>query len=154
MTTMQMTDLDSVDAVEVGARIAERRKNRQFSQADLSSVMPFYGRRISQSVISRWESGRDLPDAEEIAALAENLGTTAEWLLTGEGVSGAFDDPSDWCESCGRAEPIAPDGGYRTCQECWHHWPTKADFVADVRKWGEDEDPDAQTMCPLCAHDW
>jgi hypothetical protein len=57
-------------------------------------------------------------------------------------------------------EPI-PEGAFKVCAECWHCWPTKAAFVADVqamsRETGAGDYPyDLADLpfCPLCAHDF
>jgi hypothetical protein len=67
-------------------------------------------------------------------------------------------------------EPYTPGVDYLACGECWHVWPTEADFRRDVDQlcaemnnspWRESE-PDWVTptdlskvySCPLCSHDF
>lgn len=66
-------------AVEIGQRIAVRRRYLQYTQSDVASVVGF-----SQGYVSKWEGGRVAPSAEQIEALARELAVTVEWLLTGE----------------------------------------------------------------------
>lgn len=77
------------------------------------------------------------------------------------------------CFEHGVDESFTPGVDFLACGECWHVWPTQADFQKDVEKlyeemnnlqWREIDDPEwivpsrATTAnifsCPLCAHDW
>jgi len=65
-------------------------------------------------------------------------------------------------------EPYTPRVDYKACSECWHVWPTEADFLADVANTYRDiyqGEPEALAAalarpaddwfhCPLCAHDF
>ena len=68
-------------------------------------------------------------------------------------------DPGCWWHG---PEPI-PEGAYKVCGECWHCWPTAADFEADAQKMideiGGMTSPwpgglTTLTFCPLCSHDF
>lgn len=57
-------------------------------------------------------------------------------------------------------EPI-PEGAFKVCAECWHCWPTKEAFEADVRAMlmelgavGYPRPLADMPYCPLCAHDF
>lgn len=55
-----------------------------------------------------------------------------------------------------------PDGGYRSCGECWHVFRTAADLLGEhnrisqqARPGRRDEtDPGRVFCCPFCCHDW
>lgn len=58
-----------------------------------------------------------------------------------------------------RDEQWPADGAYQFCFECGHAWPTREDFVADVRQMeahleGARPPADNLPFCPLCAHDF
>lgn len=67
-------------------------------------------------------------------------------------------------------EPYTPGVDYKACGECWHVWPTEADFRRDVQllaeqmntsrfrgdspAWVVPDDLSTVFACPLCAHDF
>jgi transcriptional regulator with XRE-family HTH domain len=63
----------------LGARIRDFRKSQGFTQQSLADAVG-----VSMHSIFRWESGERVPDAEDLAKLAEVLGTTVSYLM-GEG---------------------------------------------------------------------
>ena len=79
-------------------RLKELRKLRGLSQAALSQLLG-----VSQQAVGKWETGRSTPDPQTVAAIAAELGVSADYLLGVEG------------EAPARRGPVAP---YRAAQEC------------------------------------
>ena len=79
-------------------RLKELRKPRGLSQAALSQLLG-----VSQQAVGKWETGRSTPDPQTVAAIAAELGVSADYLLGVEG------------EAPARRGPVAP---YRAAQEC------------------------------------
>lgn len=63
----------------VGSRVRELREARNMTQDDLAGVLG-----ISNFAVSRVESGERGLAAEELAAVAERFGVSADFLLFGE----------------------------------------------------------------------
>lgn len=63
---------------KIGAFIAEMRKTRQLTQHDLADIIG-----ISDKTVSRWETGRGMPEVSLIIPLCNVLGITATELLSG-----------------------------------------------------------------------
>ena len=57
-------------------RLKQARKNKKFSQAELSRLLG-----VTQQAVGKWETGRSTPDPGTVARLAEILDTTADALL-------------------------------------------------------------------------
>lgn len=57
-------------------RLKQARKNKKFSQAELSRLLG-----VTQQAVGKWETGRSTPDPGTVARIAEILGTTADALL-------------------------------------------------------------------------
>ena len=79
-------------------RLKELRKLRGLSQAALSQLLG-----VSQQAVGKWETDRSTPDPQTVAAIAAELGVSADYLLGVEG------------EAPARRGPVAP---YRAAQEC------------------------------------
>lgn len=67
-----------MDQKKIGAFIAEMRKARQLTQHDLADIIG-----ISDKTVSRWETGRGMPEVSLIIPLCNELGITATELLSG-----------------------------------------------------------------------
>ncbi|GBQ31136.1 helix-turn-helix domain-containing protein [Gluconacetobacter sacchari] len=65
-------------AEEIGARIRERRDILGLTVAEVSRAIG-----LTKGAVSQYETGRACPKQEKIDALAEVLGTSREWLMTG-----------------------------------------------------------------------
>ncbi|MBB2199523.1 helix-turn-helix domain-containing protein [Gluconacetobacter sp. 1c LMG 22058] len=65
-------------AQEIGTRIRERRDALGLTVAEVSRALG-----LSNGAVSQYETGRAVPKQEKIEALAEVLGTSPEWLMTG-----------------------------------------------------------------------
>ena len=71
-----------MDQVKIGRFIAERRKSVELTQAELAERLG-----ITDRAISKWETGRSMPDSSIMLLLCEELGITVNDLLNGEVVS-------------------------------------------------------------------
>ena len=68
-----------MDQIKIGRFIAERRKQQGLTQAQLAEKLS-----ITDRAVSKWETGRSLPDAILMLALCEILGISVNELLNGE----------------------------------------------------------------------
>ena len=71
-----------MDQIKIGKFIAERRKNVKLTQMQLAEKLG-----ISDRAISKWETGKSLPDASIMLELCGTLGITVNDLLSGEVVT-------------------------------------------------------------------
>ena len=71
-----------MDQVKIGKFIAAKRKGQKLTQVQLAEKLG-----ITDRAVSKWETGRSLPDASIMLALCEQLGITVNDLLSGEVVS-------------------------------------------------------------------
>lgn len=65
-------------AIALGARIRTQREHLGFTQDKLAGMIG-----VSENAITQYESGRSSPRRERIGALAQALGKSIGWLLTG-----------------------------------------------------------------------
>lgn len=68
-----------MDQVKTGCFIAQCRKEKNMTQRQLADVLG-----ISDKTISKWETGKGLPEAGCMVPLCEALGISVNELLTGE----------------------------------------------------------------------
>ena len=68
-----------MDQIKIGRFIAERRKDAGLTQAQLAERL-----NITDRAISKWETGRSLPDSALMLDLCDILGITVNELLCGE----------------------------------------------------------------------
>lgn len=71
-----------MDQIKIGAFIAERRKAKNMTQAQLAEKM-----NVTDRAVSKWERGRCLPDSAIMLDLCHELGITVNDLLYGEVIS-------------------------------------------------------------------
>ena len=71
-----------MDQIKIGRFIAERRRLQGLTQAQLAEKL-----NITDRAVSKWETGRSLPDATLMLALCEILGISVNELLSGEKVT-------------------------------------------------------------------
>ena len=64
---------------KIGRFIAECRKKKGFTQAALAEQIG-----VTDRAVSKWETGRSLPDAGIMLELTDLLGITVNELLSGE----------------------------------------------------------------------
>lgn len=63
----------------IGRRIAEARKKLRLSQHGLALKLG-----VTANAVTQWETGRTVPDTAKFQQVAECLGVSPEWLLTGD----------------------------------------------------------------------
>ena len=68
-----------MDQIKIGKFIAERRKLKNLTQAQLAEKL-----NITDRAVSKWENGRSLPDSSIMLELCEMLEITVNDLLSGE----------------------------------------------------------------------
>lgn len=68
-----------MNQIKIGQFIAQCRKEKNMTQRQLADELG-----ISDKTISKWETGKGLPEAEFMTPLSEILGITVNELLTGE----------------------------------------------------------------------
>ena len=68
-----------MDQVKIGKFIAECRKNKKITQAQLAEKL-----NITDRAISKWETGKGMPDSSIMLDLCKELGITVNELLSGE----------------------------------------------------------------------
>lgn len=71
-----------MDQVKIGKLITKLRKEKNMTQEQLAEKLS-----VSNKSISRWETGRNMPDMALLIPLSEALGITTTELLNGETVS-------------------------------------------------------------------
>lgn len=71
-----------MDQVKIGKFIAERRRNANYTQMQLAEKLG-----ITDRAISKWETGKSLPDSSVMLELCSTLGITVNDLLSGEVVT-------------------------------------------------------------------
>ena len=67
---------------KIGNFICELRKAKGFSQTELGNKL-----NVTNKAVSRWETGRGLPDSSLLLPLAKELGVTVDEILRGEFVT-------------------------------------------------------------------
>ena len=70
---------EKMDQQKIGAFISELRKDRKLTQEQLGEKLG-----VSQRSISRWETGRNMPDISLLKPLSSELGITVSELIEGE----------------------------------------------------------------------
>ena len=68
-----------MDQIKIGKFIAERRKSQGLTQMQLAEKM-----KVSDRAVSKWETGRSLPDSAIMLELCALLGISVNELLCGE----------------------------------------------------------------------
>lgn len=80
-----------MDQILIGGFLARKRKERNLTQAELAERLG-----VSNKTISKWETGRCMPDYSVIEALCRELGITVAELLDDEDREGnsvcSYDD--------------------------------------------------------------
>ena len=71
-----------MDQIKIGKFIAETRKEQNMTQADLAEKL-----NISNRAVSKWETGKSMPDPGIMQELCSNLKINVNELLTGERIS-------------------------------------------------------------------
>lgn len=99
-----------------GNTIKELREKKRYTQKQLAELL-----NVSDKTISKWETGKGLPDVGIIAELATTLGISLAELLTGEYVenrnrSGNMKKVAFYvCPVCGNVIQATGNGSYSCC---------------------------------------
>lgn len=72
-----------MDQISIGRFIADMRKRKNMTQRELADILL-----ISDKTVSKWESGKGLPEVSLMRPLADALGVTVDELLAGELIAG------------------------------------------------------------------
>lgn len=64
----------------LGTRVREARRARRLTQEDLAHLAG-----VRAGTVFRTETDKSVPRAESLAAIANVLGVSVDWLLTGKG---------------------------------------------------------------------
>ena len=64
---------------QIGSRIESLRQVNKLSQLELATKMGYK----SDSTISKWENGTNIPSGGKLVKLAQILGTTTDYILFG-----------------------------------------------------------------------
>ena len=67
-----------MDQIKIGKFIAELRKEKKLTQEQLAEKLG-----VTQKSVSRWETGRNMPDLSILQVLSAELGITVSELLDG-----------------------------------------------------------------------
>lgn len=68
-----------MDQIKIGNFIAQCRKEKGMTQSHLADILG-----ISDKTVSKWETGKGIPDAGCMVPLCQTLGISVNELLTGE----------------------------------------------------------------------
>jgi len=68
-----------MDQIKIGTLISELRKEKQLTQEQLGEKLG-----VSQKSVSRWETGKNMPDISLLKSLSDELGITVSELIEGE----------------------------------------------------------------------
>ena len=68
-----------MDQIKIGKLIASCRKNKKLTQAELAEKL-----NVTDRAISKWETGKGMPDASLMLSLCKELDITVNELLRGE----------------------------------------------------------------------
>lgn len=71
-----------MDQENIGKFIAECRKQKKMTQAELASILG-----VTEKSISNWENGRNMPDLSLFKPLCDELGITINELMSGEKIN-------------------------------------------------------------------
>ena len=71
-----------MDQIKIGKFIAQRRKNAKLTQMQLAEKLD-----ITDRAVSKWETGKAMPDSSIMLALCDVLGISVNDLLSGEVVT-------------------------------------------------------------------
>ena len=80
-----------MNQIEIGKFISKCRKGKKLTQAQLAEKL-----NITDRAVSKWETGKSMPDSSIMLELCEILGITVNELLSGEEIDiESFEKKSD-----------------------------------------------------------
>lgn len=86
-----------VKTMKLPEKILYCRKRAGLSQEALAERLG-----VSRQAVSKWETGEALPETNKLAALAEALGVSVDWLLSEDEPEEPQAQPGDWTEGLPR----------------------------------------------------
>ena len=75
-----------MDQIKTGKFIAEKRKEKSLTQQELADILG-----ISNKTVSKWETGRGLPEVSLMLPLCKALGISVNELLSGEKLDDTYE---------------------------------------------------------------
>ncbi len=75
-----------MDLAELGARIRSQREKCRLTQAQLANSLM-----ITAQAVSKWERGDNAPDIIQLKPLAQLLGVSIDWILSGQDNKDTFE---------------------------------------------------------------
>jgi len=72
----------SIDEIVIGKFLANERKKKEYTQKQLADVLG-----VSDKTISKWETGKSIPDIAMLNALCKTLNISINEFVTGEKIS-------------------------------------------------------------------
>ena len=83
-----MTNINETFLKQVGKRLQELRKSKKLTQVQLSNLLlEQYNITIDDRSISRYETGRGLPETDNLIYLADLFNTTLDYIIYGKETS-------------------------------------------------------------------
>lgn len=67
--------------MEIGECLKRLRKSKGISQEKLAEQL-----HVTRQTVSKWENGQEYPDLDNLVALCELYGVTADYILSGENI--------------------------------------------------------------------
>lgn len=74
---------------EIGIRLKSLRKNKGLEQQEVAKLMGYK----SDTTISKWENGKNLPNGGKLAKLASIFNTSTDYILHGEAIQSSNSEP-------------------------------------------------------------
>ena len=74
---------------EIGTRLKSLRKNKGLEQQEVAKLMGYK----SDTTISKWENGKNLPNGGKLAKLASIFNTSTDYILHGEAIQSSNSEP-------------------------------------------------------------
>ena len=94
-----------MDQISIGRFIADMRKRKNMTQRELADILL-----ISDKTVSKWESGKGLPEVSLMRPLADALGVTVDELLAGELIAGGSANNELIAGESANVKPAAKSG--------------------------------------------
>ena len=73
--------------MELGEKLQELRKQKGLTQEELAEILY-----VSRTAVSKWESGRGIPNIESLKAISKYFSVSIDELLSGEEILAAADE--------------------------------------------------------------
>ena len=103
-----MQEWDSNMREEMGRRLAQARKARALTQTQVGTL---FG--LEKAAVSAWEVGKNMPNAEQVARMADEFGVSVEWLILGRQSPSLAQDTLEALSRLDATERIAIENGVR-----------------------------------------